>query len=80
MQSVRQGKTDQAKYHGLMRKLLEDVKQRAAAGKLLSSSVAGHLLNVRWDESLAHILIFCWICGAAHWPGCKLRVSVGGVC
>ena len=47
VQSVRQGKTDQAKYHKLMRKLLEDVKRRAAAGELLSSSVAGHLLNIR---------------------------------
>ena len=77
---MRQGKADQAKYHGLMRKLLEDVKQRAAAGKLLSSSVAGHLLNVRWDKSRAHLLIFCWICGAAQWPGCTLLVFVGVAC
>ena len=77
MQSVRQGKADQAKYHGLMRKLLEDVKQRAAAGTLLSSSVAGHLLNVRWDKSLAHFPVFCWLCGAAHWPGCNPRVVLG---
>lgn len=47
VQSVRQGKADQGKYHKLMRKLLVDVKRRAAAGKLLSSSVAGHLLNIR---------------------------------
>lgn len=47
VQSVRQGKADQGKYHRLMRKLLEDVKRRAAAGHLLSSSVAGHLLNIR---------------------------------
>ena len=44
---MRQGKADQEKYHKLMMKLLEDVKRRAAAGKLLSSSVAGHLLNIR---------------------------------
>ena len=49
LQSVRQGKSDQSRYHKLMRKLLEDVKQRAAAGKLLSSSVAGHLLNIRQE-------------------------------
>ena len=47
VQSVRQGKADQGKYHMLMRKLLKDVQRRAGAGELLSSSVAGHLLNVR---------------------------------
>ena len=47
VQSVRKGKADQGKYHALMKRLLADVKQRAAAGQLLSSSVAGHLLNVR---------------------------------
>jgi len=49
LQSVRQGKADQSRYHKLMRKLLKDVKQRAAAGNLLSSSVAGHLLNIRQE-------------------------------
>ena len=47
VQSVRQGKADLGKYHTLTRKLLKGVQQRAAAGKLLSSSVAGHLLKIR---------------------------------
>ena len=47
LQGVRKGKADQSRYHSLMRKLLADVKRRAVSGQLLSSSVAGHLLNVR---------------------------------
>ncbi|CAK0779841.1 hypothetical protein CVIRNUC_004867 [Coccomyxa viridis] len=46
-EGVRKGKADQSRYHSLMRKLLADVKRRAVSGQLLSSSVAGHLLNVR---------------------------------
>ena len=52
LQGVRKGKVDQSRYHGLMRKLLADVKRRAVSGQLLSSSVAGHLLNVRYITAL----------------------------
>ncbi|EIE19314.1 cytochrome P450 [Coccomyxa subellipsoidea C-169] len=44
---VREGVANQGKYHALMRNLLADVKARAAAGELLDSSVAGHLLRLR---------------------------------
>lgn len=47
MQDVRQGAANQKKYHSLMRKLLADVKARAAKGELLESSVAAHLLRIR---------------------------------
>ena len=52
LQGVRQGKADQGRYHGLMRTLLADVKRRAVSGQLLSSSVAGHLLNVRYISAV----------------------------
>ena len=56
LQGVRKGKADQSRYHSLMRKLLADVKRRAVSGQLLSSSVAGHLLNVRCiTVSLTHL-------------------------
>ncbi|CAL8468296.1 g7836 [Coccomyxa elongata] len=45
--NVRQGAANQKKYHSLMRKLLADVKARAAKGELLESSVAAHLLRIR---------------------------------
>ncbi len=66
VQSVRQGKADQGKYHTLMRKLLVDVKRRAAAGKLLSTSVAGHLLNIR--QALLRSCFCMPMAASAVWP------------
>jgi hypothetical protein len=44
---VRAGRRALRAYIGIMRRLLADVKARAAAGQLLESSVAGHLLRLR---------------------------------
>ena len=44
---VRQGRRALRAYTGIMGRLLADVKARAAAGQLLDSSVAGHLLRLR---------------------------------
>ena len=44
---VRQGKRALRAYIGIMGRLLADIKARAAAGQLLESSVAGHLLRLR---------------------------------
>ncbi len=56
VQGVREGVANQGKYHALMRNLLADVKARAAAGELLDSSVAGHLLRLRYAAFLTFLL------------------------
>ena len=48
---MREGKAAQAKYQGIMRELLVDVRARAAAGQLPDSSIAGHLLRLRQINS-----------------------------
>ena len=51
LQDVWEGKRAQAQYHGIMQELLADVRARSAAGQLLDSSVAGHLLRIRQPGS-----------------------------
>ena len=79
-----EGKRAQAQYHGIMQELLKDVRTRAAAGQLLESSVAGHLLRIRQPGSgaplsddllLPEIAVFFFagdISFSCHLPGSML--------
>ena len=82
LQDVWEGKRAQAAYHAIMRELLADVRARASAGKLLDSSVAGHLLRIRQPGSgaalsddllLPEVAVFFF---AGKASPCQVRVGV----